>query len=161
MLWTRKFPKDDTFSSPSSQIGRGFHGSGTSTGSHRGQWQSSLTCQVTYGGREMERSSPGAQVHHTTILTHGFTRSRRSQVSGLKGHKDFHQEENGAGWLPPTCGSGRGKKNLRYWKGASERDFLMYSKFGEETNILEQVQPPRTCKSQQITLKWKDLSTQG
>ena len=54
----------------------------------------------------------------------------------------------------------RGKK-LRYWKGASESDFLMCFKVGEETNILEQVQPPRTCKSQQITLKWKSLSTQG
>ena len=46
MFRTRKFPKDDTFSSPSSRTGHGFHSSETSTGSHRGHWQSSLTCQV-------------------------------------------------------------------------------------------------------------------
>ena len=47
---------------------------------HRGHWQSCLTCPVTYDGWEMERTSPRAQVHHTTIPTHAFTRRGRRQV---------------------------------------------------------------------------------
>ena len=74
-------------------------------------------------------TSPHAQVHHTTILSHAFTRRGRSQVCKVtKIPTKMRTWQDG--FPLPVAVEGAD------WKGARESDFLMYFKVGEETNGL-------------------------